>query len=67
MRLITKLTLIVVFPTATIETLPLLELIVAEEVFELENVLVPLLSVVKVFVIESPYIAVIEELAKSRQ
>ena len=44
----------VVFPTATIETLPLLELIVADEVFELANVLVPLLSVVKVFVMESP-------------
>ena len=49
-----KLTLIVVLPTATIETLPLLELIVADEVFELANVLVPLLSVVKVFVMESP-------------
>ena len=49
-----KLTLIVVFPTATIETLPLLELIVADEVFELANVLVPLLSVVKAFVMESP-------------
>ena len=45
-------------------TLPLLELIVADEAFELENVLLPLLSVVKALVMESPYIAVIEELAK---
>tara|TARA_Y100000022_G_scaffold134083_1_gene116495 strand:- start:101 stop:238 length:138 start_codon:yes stop_codon:yes gene_type:complete len=44
----------VAFPTATIETLPLPELIVADEVFELENVLAPLLSVVKEFVMESP-------------
>ena len=39
-------------------------MIVADEVFELANVLVPLLSVVKALVIVSPYMAVIAELAK---
>ena len=40
-------------------TLPLLELIVADEAFELENVLLPLLSVVKALVMVSPYIATV--------
>ena len=41
-------------PTAIIVTPPLLEFIVAELVFELEYVSVPLLFVEKLFVIEPP-------------